>query len=96
MKPNIQTLYARILEEIRAEMDEAETLYLKLCRMALSYMVHSYQSAPASSDQEIEFLSGQYRKKLQTIIRDVSTVYRNPIQVYPVSDKASVLESMEI
>ena len=96
MKPNIQTLYARILEEIRAEMDEAETLYLKLCRTALSCMVQTVQSAPASSGREIELLSGQYREKLQTIIRDVSTIYRSPIQVYPVSGRTSVLESLEI
>ena len=32
MKTDIQTLYARILQDIRTRMDGAEMLYLKLCR----------------------------------------------------------------
>lgn len=96
MKPNIQTLYARILEDIRAEMDEAETLYLKMCRAVMSCMTSEAGTDPALSDRKIEHLSAQYREKLQSIIRDVSTVYRNPIQVFPVSGKASLLETFDI
>ena len=95
MKPNIQTLFARILEDIRAKMDEAETLYLELCRTAMSGMIQAVQSKSASSERKIEHLSAQYREMLQSIIRDISTVYRNPIQVFPVPDKASVLETLE-
>lgn len=95
MKPNIQTLFARILEDIRAKMDEAETLYLELCRTAMSGMIQAVQSKTASSERKIEHLSAQYREMLQSIIRDISTVYRNPIQVFPVPDKASVLETLE-
>ena len=96
MKQTIQKLYARILEDIRAEMDETETLYLKLCQAALAAMIRTAETGSASSDREIELLSAQYREKLQSIIRDISTVYRNPIQVYPVPGNASVLESLEI
>ncbi len=95
MKPNIQTLFARIMEDIRAKMDEAETLYLELCRTAMSGMIQAVQSKSASSERKIEHLSAQYREMLQSIIRDISTVYRNPIQVFPVPDKASVLETLE-
>ena len=96
MKTDIQTLYARILEDIRAEMDEAETLYLKLCRAAMSCMLQSAGASAASSEKKIGLLSGQYREKLQEIVRDIGTIYRNPIQVFPVSDGASVLEKLEI
>ncbi len=96
MKQTIQKLYARILEDIRAEMDETETLYLKLCQAALAAMIRTAETGSASSDRKIELLSAQYREKLQSIIRDISTVYRNPIQVYPVPGNASVLESLEI
>lgn len=96
MKSNIQTLYARILEEIRSEMDEAESLYLKLCQTAISCMVQTTKTNTGPSNRKITRLSAQYMEKLLSIIRDVSTVYRGPIQVYPVSDKASVLESLEI
>ncbi len=96
MKPNIQTLYARILEDIRAEMDDAETLYLKLCRTAMSCMTSSTGIDSALSNRKIKHLSDQYREKLQSIVRDVSTVYRNPIRVFPFSDEASVLETLDI
>jgi len=96
MKPDIQTHYARILEEIRAEMDEAETLYLKLCQTVMSCMIRKPEANSVSSERKIEHLSGQYREMLQSIIRDVSTVYRSPIQVYPLLDKASVLETLDI
>ncbi len=96
MKPNIQTLFARILEDIRAEMDEAETLYLKLCQTAIASLVQTPEDKTESPGRKIQLLLGQYREKLQPIIRDVSTVYRNPVRVYPVPDSASVLESLEI
>ena len=96
MKTDIQTLYARILEDIRAEMDEAETLYLKLCRAAMSCMLQSAGASAASSEKKIGLLSGQYREKLQEIVRDIGTIYQTPIQVFPVSDGASVLEKLEI
>jgi predicted GTPase/uncharacterized protein (DUF697 family) len=96
MKPNIQTLYARILEDIRTEMDDAETLYLKLCRTAMSCMTSSTGIDSALSNRKIKHLSDQYREKLQSIVRDVSTVYRNPIRVFPFSDEASVLETLDI
>ena len=95
MKPDIQTLYTRILEDIRAEMDEAENLYLKLCRTAISGMMRSSEEDSASPGRTIEFMSAQYREKLQSIIRDVSMVWRNPIQVFPVSNRASVLDVLE-
>ena len=74
MKTDIQTLYARILEDIRAEMDEAETLYLKLCRAAMSCMLQSAGASAASSEKKIGLLSGQYREKLQEIVRDIGTI----------------------
>ncbi len=95
MKSSIQTLYARILEEIRAEMDDAETLYLKLCQAVMSCMVRKPEAYSVSSERKIEHLSAQYREMLQSIIRDVSTVYRNPIQVFPISGKASLLDTLE-
>jgi predicted GTPase/uncharacterized protein (DUF697 family) len=95
MKPNIQTLYARILEDIRAQMDEAETLYLKLCRAAMSCMVGTANPASVSPGREIGLLSAQYREKLQAIIQDISTVYRDPIRVYPIEDRSSVLDMLE-
>ena len=95
MKTDIQTLYARILEDIRAEMDEAETLYLKLCRTTVSCMVQTSGKDSAASVRKIERMSGQYREKLQTITRDISTICRSPIQVFPVADDASVLETLE-
>ena len=95
MKSNIQTLFARILEEIRAEMDDAETLYLKLCQNVMSCMVRQSEADSVSSGRKIEHLSAQYREMLLSIIRDVSTVYRNPIQVFPVSDRASLLDTLE-
>lgn len=96
MKPDIPKLYARILEEIRAEMDEAETLYLKMCQTTMSCMTSSIGMDSALSDQKIRPFSDQYREKLQSIVRDISTVYRNPIRVFPVSDEASVLETLDI
>ena len=95
MKSSIQTLYARILEEIRAEMDDAETLYLKLCQAVMSCMVRKPEAHSVSSERKIEHLFAQYRERLQSIIRDVSTVYRNPIQVFPISGKASLLDTLE-
>lgn len=95
MKSNIQTLFARILEEIRAEMDDAETLYLKLCQAVMACMVRKPEASSVSSEQKIEHLSAQYREMLQSIIWDVSMVYRNPIQVFPVSGKASLLDTLE-
>lgn len=95
MKSNIQTLFARILEEIRAEMDDAETLYLKLCQAVMACMVRKSEASSVSSERKIEHLSAQYREMLQSIIRDVSTVYRKPIQVFPVSGKASLLDTLE-
>ena len=96
MKPNIQTLYARILEDIRAQMDEAETLYLKLCRAAMSCMVETAKASPVPSDRKIGLLSAQYREKVQSIIQDISTVYRNPIRVFPLEDRVPVLDMLEI
>lgn len=95
MKSNIQTLYTRILEDIRTEMDEAESLYLKLCQAAISCMVQTAKTNTGLSSRKITRLSAQYRDKIQLIIRDVSTVYRNPIQVFPVSGKASLLDTLE-
>ena len=95
MKRNIQSLYARILEDIRAEMDEAETLYLKLCQAVIAGLVQPTGGNPASSARKIGLLSAQYRAKLQSIIRDIGTVYREPIQVFPVSDRASVPDMLE-
>ena len=95
MKTDVQMLYARILEDIRAEMDEAETIYLKLCRTAMSCMVRTEKADPALSGRKIELLSARYREKLQSIVRDLSTVYRNPIRVFPVSENASVLDELE-
>ena len=94
MKPNIQTLYARILEDIRAEMDDAEMLYLMLCRTAISGMMQTAQTDPAAG-QEIDHLSARYREKLQAIIRDVSMVWRDPIRVFPLEDHAPVLDMLE-
>ena len=96
MKQNIQTLYARILEDIRAEMDEAETLFLKLCQTAIASMIQLPDGKDASSGKRLKDLLLQYQEKLQSVIRDVSTVYRSPIQLYPVPENASVLESLEI
>ena len=95
MKQNVQTLYARILEGIRAEMDEAETLYLKLCRSAIAGMVRQSGEDSEPPGREIEQLSAQYREKLQSIIRDISSVYRGPIRVFPLPDKAAVPDMME-
>ena len=94
MKPNIQTLYARNLEDIRAEMDDAEMLYLMLCRTAISGMMQTAQADPAAG-QEIDHLSARYREKLQAIIRDVSMVWRDPIRVFPLEDHAPVLDMLE-
>ena len=96
MKPNVQTLFARILEDIRAEMDEAETLYLKLCQTAITGMVQMPETDSASSSRKIDLLSAQYEERLQSIIQDTMTVYRRPIQVFPVADSASLIETMEI
>jgi predicted GTPase/uncharacterized protein (DUF697 family) len=96
MKHDIQTLYARILEDIRTEMDEAETLYLELCRTTVACMVQAPEKKNAPSVREIERLSNRCREKLQTITRDISVVCRNPVQVFPVADDASMLETMEI
>jgi predicted GTPase/uncharacterized protein (DUF697 family) len=71
-------------------------MYLKMCRAVMSCMTSEAGTDPALSDRKIEHLSAQYREKLQSIIRDVSTVYRNPIQVFPVSGKASLLETFDI
>ena len=95
MKQNIQTLYARILEDIRAEMDEAEMLYLKLCRTAISGMVQASAADPEASGKKIMLLSEEYREKLQSIVGDVSTVCRSPVRVFPVPENASVLETLE-
>jgi len=95
VKTNIQMLYARILEDIRAEMDEAETLYLKLCQVAMACMVQTGKTVSTSSNNTIERLSSQYREKLLSIIRDISIVWRNPIQVFPMSGKEPVLDRLE-
>ena len=95
VKPNIQTLFARILEGIRAQMDEAETLYLRLCQTAINGMVQMPETDSASSCRKIDLLSAQYEERLQSIIQDAMTVYRRPIQVFPVADTASMIETME-
>lgn len=95
MKPNIQTRYVRIMEDIRAEMDEAETLYLKLCQAAVVRMVQPPEADSEASDRKVGQLSARYLEKLQSIVRDVSMVYRNPVRVFPVADGASVLETLE-
>ena len=95
VKQNIQTLYARILEGIRAQLDEAETLYLRLCQTAITGMVQMPETDSASSCRKIDLLSAQYEERLQSIIQDTITVYRRPIQVFPVADAASMIETME-
>ena len=95
VKQNIQTLYARILEGIRAQMDEAEMLYLRLCQTAINGMVQIPETDSASSCRKIDLLSAQYEERLQSIIQDTMTVYRRPIQVFPVADTASMIETME-
>ena len=95
MKEDVQTLYARILEDIRAEMDEAETIYLNLCGTAMSCLVRMEIADPALSGCRIEQLSSQYREKLQLIIRELSMVYRNPIRVFPFPDDSTMLDALE-
>ena len=95
VKQNIQTLYARILEGIRAQMDEAEMLYLRLCQTAINGMVQIPETDSASSCRKIDLLSSQYEERLQSIIQDTMTVYRRPIQVFPVADTASMIKTME-
>ena len=76
-------------------MDEAETLYLELCRTAINGMVQIPETDSASSCRKIDILSAQYEERLQSIIQDTMTVYRRPIQVFPVADTASMIETME-
>ena len=94
MKLTIQDLYARILRDIRTRMAGAETLYLKLCRAAVSAMVRD-PAAEASCGQEIVELLGEYRAALQEITADISRIYRAPIRVFPVADSAPLLEALE-
>ena len=61
----------------------------------MSGIVQTNNAGSASSGHEMELLSKEYRKKLQSIIRDVGTVWRSPIQVFPFSNKGSVLDTME-
>ena len=95
VKQNIQTLYARILEGIRAQMDEAEMLYLRLCQTAINGVIQIPETDSVSSCRKFDLLSAQYEERLQSIIQDTMTVYRSPIQVFPVADTASMIETME-
>ena len=95
VKQNIQTLYARILEGIRAQMGEAEMLYLRLCQTAINGVIQIPETDSVSSCRKFDLLSAQYEERLQFIIQDTMTVYRRPIQVFPVADTASMIETME-
>lgn len=98
MKSEIQTLYSRILEDLRAELAEAETLYLRLCRAATCGLMRTSgmdMNVPVPFVRRVRHLSAQYRGMLQTLVRDVRTVYRNPIRVFPVWKEATLLDTLE-
>ena len=95
MKTDIQTLYARILEDIRARMDDAETLYLKLCRTTLAAMERNDAHNAVFPDRDAEDLLGQYRAMLHSLTADVSRIYRAPVRVFPVTENMPWLDVMD-
>lgn len=95
MKTDIQTLYARILQDIRSRMDDAETLYLKLCRTTLSAMERDASENAVFPDRDAAELLGQYRAMLHDLTADVSRIYRAPVRVFPVTDNTPWLNVMD-
>ena len=95
MKTDIQTLYARILQDIRTRMDDAEMLYLKLCRTTLSAMERADADEAVFPDRDAAGLLGQYRATLHNLTADVSRIYRAPVRVFPVTEDTPWLDVMD-
>ena len=95
MKSDIQTLYTRILRDLRARMDEAETLYLKLCRTMLSVLNQDNADDAVFPDRDVAELLGQYRAMLHNLTADISRIYRAPVRVFPVTDGRSWLDILD-
>ncbi|MDD3155496.1 MAG: hypothetical protein PHS41_11570, partial [Victivallaceae bacterium] len=93
MNDKISQLYLEMLWELKARLDEADRIFVRMSGMIVASM--SGTSFPAAKKKALLELDEKYRTLMCKTVEDVARIYLGKIALFPLQSGGSLIENME-
>ncbi|MBR2910523.1 MAG: GTPase domain-containing protein [Lentisphaeria bacterium] len=93
MTDKFQLLYEKLLQELAQELKDTEKIYLEISQTVLTDLAGNTETV---HNKKIQLLEDSYQQKISGLLADFGKIYPGHIEIFPVPEKAGLLQHMEI